>query len=137
MKNIIGIVISFLYIGVLMVAAKYFEKFDKEGSRKFIHILLGNWWLIAMAFFENVIWAVIPPIAFVIINYISYKGNVIQVMERKEEDKDGLGTVYYAFSLIPLVILSYGVTQNPLIGLTRIFYYGISEMDLQHLEGKA
>ena len=132
MNNILGIIISFLYIAVLMMAARYFEKFDKEGSRKFIHILLGNWWLIAMAFFDSVIWAIIPPIAFVIINYVSYKGNVIKVMERKEEDKDGLGTVYYAASLIPLVILSYYVTNNPLIGLTRIFCNGISEMDLQH-----
>lgn len=125
MKNILGIVISFGYIGVLMLSAKYFEKFDKEASRKFIHILLSNWWLIAMAFFDNMVFALVPPIAFVVINFISYKGNLIKVMERDEEQKDGLGTVYFAFSLIPLVILSYGLTQNPLIGLVRIFHYGV------------
>lgn len=121
MKNILGIIISFVYIGVLMVSAKYFEKYDKEASRKFIHILLSNWWFIAMAFFENVIGALLPPIAFVIINFISYKGNVIKVMERKEEEKDGLGTVYYAVSLIPLVIMSFGMKNNPLIGLVGFF----------------
>ncbi len=42
MKNIIGIVVSFVYIAVLMVTAKYFEKWDKEASRKFIHILLDD-----------------------------------------------------------------------------------------------
>lgn len=121
MNNILGIIISFVYIGVLMVSAKYFEKFDKEASRKFIHILLSNWWLIAMAFFDNLAFAIVPPIAFVIINFLSYKGNVIKVMERDEENKDGLGTVYYAASLIPLVILSYGLTNNPLIGLVGFF----------------
>lgn len=121
MNNILGIIISFAYIGILMMAAKYFEKFDKEASRKFIHILLANWWLIAMAFFDSVVWAVIPPIAFVIINYISYKGNVIKVMERDDENKDSLGTVYFAFSLIPLVILSFGLKNNPLIGLVGFF----------------
>ena len=105
MNNIIGIIISFVYIGALMLSAKYFEKFDKEASRKFIHILLSNWWLILMAFFDNLVFAIVPPIAFVIINFLSYKGNVIKVMERDEENKDGLGTVYYAASLIPLVIL--------------------------------
>lgn len=121
MNNILGIIISFVYIASLMLAAKYFEKFDKEASRKFIHILLANWWLIAMAFFDNIIYAIIPPIAFTIINFISYKGNVIKVMERDEESQDGLGTVYFAFSLIPLVILSYVVTNNPLIGLVGFF----------------
>ena len=121
MKNIIGIIISFIYIGILMIAAKYFEKFDKEASRKFIHILLANWWLIAMAFFDNLVWAMIPPIAFVVINFISYKGNVIKVMERDNEKQDGLGTVYFAISLIPLVFLSYGLTNNPLIGLVGFF----------------
>lgn len=114
-------VISFVYIGVLMLSAKYFEKFEKEASRKFIHILLSNWWLIAMAFFDNMIWALLPPIAFVMINFLSYRGNIIKVMEREEEEKDGLGTVYYAFSLIPLVVMSYGLTDNRWIGLTGFF----------------
>ena len=121
MKNIVGIIISFAYIASLMVAAKYFERFDKEASRKFIHILLANWWLIAMAFFDNVIWAMVPPIAFVIINFASYKLNLIKVMERDKATEDSIGTVYFAASLIPLVILSFGVTHNPLIGLIGFF----------------
>ncbi len=121
MKNLLGIMISFVYIGILMLSAKYFEKFDKEASRKFIHILLSNWWLIAMAFFDRLIFAMIPPIAFVVINFLSCRGNLIKVMEREEEQKDGLGTVYFAFSLIPLVILSYGLTNNRLIGLVGFF----------------
>lgn len=121
MKNILGIIISFVYIGTLMISAKYFEKFDKEASRKYIHILLSNWWLIAVAFFDNMFWAIIPPIAFVVINYISYKFDVIKVMERDGENKESLGTVYFAFSLIPLVILSFGITNNPMIGMVGFF----------------
>ncbi len=121
MKNIIGLVISFAYIGILMVSAKYFERFEKEASRKFIHILLANWWLIAIAFFDNIVYAIIPPIAFVVINFVSYRGNVIKVMERDEKSEDGLGTVYFAISLIPLVFLSFGLTKNPLIGLVGFF----------------
>jgi len=121
MNNILGIIVSFGYIAILMFVAKYFEKFDREGSRKFIHILLGNWWLIAMAFFDNLWYAIIPPIAFTAINFASYKLDLIKVMEREERTADGLGTVYFAFSLIPLVILSFGVTNNPLIGLVGFF----------------
>lgn len=72
-----------------------------------------------MAFFNNIWFALVPPIAFVIINYISYKGNVIKVMER--DDESGLGTVYFAASLIVLVVLSFGLKNNPLIGLVGFF----------------
>ena len=99
----IGIIVSYLYIGMIIVIAKKFEKRGKEASRKFIHIMLGNWWFIAMCFFTNVWSAIFVPITFVIINYISYKRDLIKVMERDEQD--GLGTVYYAIALLVLVII--------------------------------
>lgn len=120
-ENILGIIVSFVYIGALMFASQYFEKFDKEASRKFLHILLANWWLIAMAFFDNIICAIIPPIAFVVINFISYKSNLIKVMERTDENKDSLGTVYFAFSLAILVLMSFYLKNNHLIGLVGYF----------------
>ena len=51
MKNIIGIVLSYVFIAIIIVAAKFFEKAGKEASRKFIHIMLSNWWFLAMYFF--------------------------------------------------------------------------------------
>lgn len=122
--NWIGLVVSYLYIGLVIVSAKLFEKKGKEISRKFIHIMLGNWWLIAMFFFTNVWFAIIGPISFVIINYISYKKDLIKVMERDEQD--GLGTVYYALALLILAIVSFGIYKEPLLGLvpTLVMAYG-------------
>lgn len=120
----VGILVSYLYIGLIIVFAKLFEKIGEEASRKFIHIMLGNWWFIAMYFFSNVWFAAFVPITFIVINYISYKKNLIGVMERKEQD--GLGTVYYAISLLILVIMSWEVLKNPLVGLVPnlIMAYG-------------
>lgn len=122
--NFFGIIVSYLYIGVVIVSAKIFEKRGTEFSRKFIHIMLGNWWLIAMYFFSNVWFAMFVPITFVIINYISYKKNLIKVMERDKQD--GLGTVYYAISLLILTIVSFGIYKEPLLGLipNLIMAYG-------------
>lgn len=113
--NYLGILVSYLYIGIIIVIAKIFDKKGKEASRKFIHIMLGNWWFIAMYFFSNVWFAIFVPITFIIINYISYKQNLIKVMEREEQD--GLGTVYYAVALLILVIISFGIYKEPLLGL--------------------
>ena len=115
MNNLYGIIASFLYIGVIIGASTLFSKISKEASRKFIHIMLGNWWFIAMYYFTNVWFAAFVPATFVIINYISYKKDIIKVMER--EKQDGLGTVYYAISLFILVIVSFGIYKMPSLGL--------------------
>ena len=86
--NIIGIIASYLYVGLVIAGGKLFEKRGKEASRKFIHIMLGNWWFLAMYFFTNVWCAAIGPATFVIINYLSYKKNLIKVMERDEQRSD-------------------------------------------------
>ena len=121
MQNWIGILVSYIFIFLMIIGGKLFEKVGKEASRKFIHIMLGNWWLIAMYFFNNVWFAAFVPLTFVIINYISYKKDIIKVMEREENKKDGLGTVYYACSLLILVIITFGVLNKPILGLVPIF----------------
>ena len=122
--NWLGLIVSFAYIGLVIASAKIFEKWGKELSRKYIHIMLGNWWIIAMLFFNNVWFAIIGPAVFVIVNYISYKKDLIKVMER--DNQDGFGTVYYALSLLILSIVSFGILKNPAIGLvpTLVMAYG-------------
>ncbi len=120
MTNLWGIIVSYIFIAVIILGAKLFEKIGKEASRKFIHIMLGNWWIIAMLFFDNVIWAAFVPATFVIINYISYKKDLISVMEREDNEEEGLGTVYYALSLLILSIITFGVINKPELGLVPV-----------------
>ena len=65
-----------------------------------------------------------PEATFVIINYLSYKKDIIKVMER--DVQDGLGTVYYALSLLILAVVSFGVYKQPSLGLipNLIMAYG-------------
>lgn len=129
MNNLIGIIVSIVFIGLILLSAKVFEKAGKEASRKFIHIMLSNWWLIAMVFFDNVFAASLLPALFIVINYASYKMDIIKVMEREdgEENKDSLGTVYYAVSLFVLALITFGPINNPLIGLCGIAVMGYGD----------
>ena len=104
-------------INFIIASAKVFEKAGKEASRKYIHIMLSNWWIIAMVFFDNMFWAAATPLLFVIVNYLSYKKGIIKVMERddKDENKESLGTVYYALSLFILALLTFGPLYNPIL----------------------
>ena len=129
MNNLIGVLISVLFIVIIMVVAGAFEKSGKEATRKFIHIMVSNWWVIAMIFFDNMWWAAIVPALFVVVNYVSYKSNIIKVMEREvgEENKDSFGTVYYAISLLILALITFGPVQNPLIGLCGAIVMGYGD----------
>lgn len=127
MRNIAGIILSYVFIAIIIIAAKFFEKAGKEASRKFIHIMLSNWWFLAMHFFSNTLWASIVPLSFVIINYISYKKNLISVMEREDNKEEGLGTVYYALSLFLLSIFTFGIIKKPEIGLCSILIMGYGD----------
>ena len=125
MQNVIGIIVSYVYVAMIIGIAQFVLKNREEESRKFIHILLANWWIIAMIFFDNAIWASIVPFTFIIINYISYKKDLIKAMERKTPD--GLGTVYYAITLFILTIVTFGFLHNPAIGLCATFVMGYAD----------
>lgn len=125
--NLLGIVVSYIYIFFIILSAKLIEKKGKEVTRKYIHIMLANWWLIAMFFFDQVWYACFVPATFVIINYVSYKKDLIGVMERSESEKDGLGTVYYALSLLILAAVIWGFRLPPIIGLAGVFTMGYGD----------
>ncbi len=129
MNNLFGIIVSIVYIGMIIVSAKVFEKSGKEASRKYIHIMLSNWWVIAMIFFDNMLWASLVPGLFVIINYLSYKKGIIKVMERDagDDNKESLGTVYYALSLFILALITFGPVDNSAIGLCGILVMGYGD----------
>ncbi len=112
--NIMGLIISLLFIlGLILVAEKLLKK-NQELSRKFVHIGVCNWWIIATIFFDNVYIACIIPLLFVILNYISFKKDIFASIER--EDKKSLGTVYYAGSCFLLTLVSFLFLKNMLYG---------------------
>lgn len=125
--NFIGIIVSYVYIFCIISTAKLVEKKGTEASRKYIHIMLANWWFIFMFFFDNIFFASFVPATFVVINYISYKKDLIKVMERSEAEKDGLGTVYYAVSLLVLSIATYVLHLSPMVGLCGILIMGYGD----------
>lgn len=119
MQNLYGIILSYVYIGILFVISNFIGKNNKEISRKFIHISLAGYWIIAMFFFDNVICASIVPASFVLINTLSYKFNLIKSMEREEQD--GFGTIYYAIAILVLSIVTFGIIHKPIVGLAGMF----------------
>jgi phytol kinase len=82
-----------------------------------------------MIFFDNMWIAGILPALFIIINYASYKFDIIKSMERDDDsgEEKTLGTVFYAISLLIVVILCFGFFNNTIIGLVGILVMGYGD----------
>ncbi|MBU5590262.1 hypothetical protein KQI89_00630 [Clostridium sp. MSJ-4] len=129
MNNLWGILISILFVLLVIGLSSLLTNrniISGEGSRKFIHIGVSNWWIIAMLFFDNHYYASIVPAIFIVINYLSYKQNLFKAMERGG-GKEDLGTVYFAVSLLILSFLTFQKSTTPLIGAMGILVMGYGD----------
>lgn len=125
MTNIQTILLSFLYIGIVMIIATTLGKIfnsKKEFTRKFIHIMVGNW--VFLYPFYTKLWALLfVPMVFILINTLSLKYALIEAMERDEND--GYGTVYYAISLTIMAYCSFMLNEPIILYVgTLIMTYG-------------
>jgi uncharacterized protein (TIGR00297 family) len=122
-ENLVGLVISMIYILFILVLGTAVAKLSKgasESSRKLVHILVGNWVFLS-PMFTDLIFVVLVPFTFIIVNSLSLKFNLIKAMER---DDDSLGTVYYAISMFVLTGAGFLLqwTILPFIGLLIMAY---------------
>ena len=70
-------------------------------TRKFIHIAVGMWAYGTVLLFERRAFAIIPPLAFIVINALSYWRGTFKAME----EKGNLGAIYFPVSFAVLVWL--------------------------------
>lgn len=108
-NNIIGMGVSIGFVFIVIIVSEILKRtvnLGIEATRKFIHIGVSHWWIIAMIFIPDMKYAAVPPLLFIVLNYISYKRSLFGSMERKEGAGD-LGTVYFPISLLLLVLLTW------------------------------
>ena len=107
--ELVGVVISIFFVAIVLVLSELIRrlgKFSTEFTRKFVHIGVSHWWLVAMFLIGDIRYALIPPVIFVFLNYYSYKKELIKSMERGKDSSD-LGTVYFPISLIVIIMLTW------------------------------
>ena len=125
----IGLLWSYGFVFAVIGLSTLLDKlnvFGDEGSRKFIHIGVANWWFIAMWQFDAWVLAIIPPVTFIILNYLSYRFDLVKSMERNEKSSSDLGTVYYAISLFIVTGLAF-YFDMVLAGLVAILAMGYGD----------
>lgn len=102
-----GYLFTYLYLILLLLITDILHKkfnVSEMITRKVIHICVSFCWIIFYVYFKNTIHIIIPPITFIIVNYISYKKNLFKGMEN---DDNSIGTVLYPVSVLIMCIVTY------------------------------
>lgn len=120
-SEIVGLILSYAFVGILFILSKYFSVLGlkREYNRKFLHIAVSHWWLIAIVYFNRVSIAIIPPLTFIISNIIARDYKLLDAMERKPNHNQGL--IYYPLAMTLLIIFSFGIIHEPYIGSLGLF----------------
>ena len=105
-QNWIGLVVSYIYVFSIIgisEALRKWRSYSVDFTRKFIHIGVGMWAYGTVLLFDNRFFAVIPPLSFVLINYISYRRETFKSMETGERGQ--LGTVYFPIAFSSMILI--------------------------------
>ena len=94
----------FLVLGLTLVLKKKTGA-DDEVSRKIVHICVAFAYIPMYFCFGSTWHLLVPPAVFIVLNTVSYRRGLFAAMERTDESKKSLGTVYYAVSMTVMAAL--------------------------------
>ena len=116
-----ALIISYVYVFAMIGVGEGLRKwlgqakpgtYSTEFTRKLIHISVGMWAFGTVLLFQHWYFAIIPPLSFVVLNYISYRQETFKAMETGE--KGNLGTVYFPISFA-IILCFFWTRPNPLV----------------------
>ena len=107
MRIVLGYLLTFgwvfLVLGLTLVLKKTMELPD-ETSRKIVHVCVAFAWIPMVLCFGTSWHLAVPTAAFIVLNAISYRRGLFAAMERSDESRKSLGTVYYAISMTVMAV---------------------------------
>ncbi|MBN1139185.1 MAG: phosphatidate cytidylyltransferase [Anaerolineae bacterium] len=109
-QNYTALIVSFAYVFGVIAVAELLRRVGGRSldfTRKFIHVGVGMWIVGTVFLFENCYLALVPPLAFTIINAVSYWRGTIKSMEARE--RGNLGTIYFPISFAVIIYCFWGM----------------------------
>lgn len=108
------LILAFVYVFVAIGLGELLRRSlhaSQDFTRKFIHIAVGMISVPTVLLFQHLAWAIVPPLAFILINYLDYRFGVVQAM--MSSNRSNLGTVYFPLSFAAILVLLWGDPSHP------------------------
>ena len=96
----------FLMLGLTALLKKKYPNTGDELSRKIVHVSVAFAWIPMVLCFGATWHLIVPPAVFIVLNAVSYHKNLFSGMERSDESRRSLGTVWYAVSMTVMALWS-------------------------------
>jgi len=125
MSNWAAVLLSFIYVFAVLGIAEGLRRAFRlpvAFTRKVVHISVGMWAWGTAALFTNKWFAIIPPAAFIVLNYVSYRRNLFTAME--SADKSNLGTVYFPLAFLAIILLFFDVNKGFMVAALMPMTWG-------------
>jgi phytol kinase len=103
-SDLISLAIAFAYVALLIGTAEMLRRVFHvpiDITRKIVHVGVGMTALVVTSFFRDWSIAILGPLAFLAINYFSYRKKIFQGIEIAEEGQ--LGTIYFPLAFVILI----------------------------------
>ena len=114
LPNWLALILAFVYVFAAIGLGEVLRRslrLSQGFTRKFIHVAVGMISIPTVFMFQSLYWAIIPPLAFVAINYLDYRFGLIQAM--MSSNRSNLGTVYFPISFAAILALFWGNPSMP------------------------
>ncbi len=99
-----GYIYTYLYIFLILgISSLLYKKGNGTYTRKLIHIGVSFFYIFFYKYFGSTIHIIIVPFTFIVLNYISYKKELLKSME----EDNSPGTVYYAISSFIMAVITH------------------------------
>ena len=82
-SDLIALVLAFVYVSIILALGEGLRRglsLPVEFSRKFVHIGVGMIAFALVAFFREWYFAIISPLVFIAVNYVSYRRQIFAGM---------------------------------------------------------
>jgi len=106
LSDLISLLVAFLYVAAFIAIAEMLYRafhVPVDITRKIVHIGVGLAAIALEIIFREWYIAIIGPLAFILINYLSYRANLFRGIETGE--KEQFGTIYFPLSFVILTPL--------------------------------
>jgi dolichol kinase len=98
--------VSFLWIVLVIAAGELARRAAGQPpdlTRKIVHVGVGFWALPTALLFDSPWWAVLCPAVFIVLNALSYRLRLMEVIE--EEGRGSPGTIYFPVAFVALILV--------------------------------
>ncbi|MDG6220381.1 MAG: SEC59/DGK1/VTE5 family protein [Candidatus Thermoplasmatota archaeon] len=121
--DILGLVLVYGYVFSLIIVSEFFLKKRPVIARKFLHIMVGNIFLILPFFETRWAMALLAAFPFVILTFLmSPRSPIKSLASRTSAAGHGYGLVYYSISWTLLALLFFEHKEIIAIGIVAMSY---------------